>query len=99
MLQRVSDMASQAGPYSTYGQLMAGVLILVLVLYACLHEKGLHPGIPAFGIDDKGWLRLEKARRRYTERGVQLVGEAIRQVKPAAMLSIDRQPLADTDKT
>lgn len=78
----MGDMASQVGPYTTYGQVMAGVLVLMLALYACFHEQGLYPGIPAFGIDDKGWMRIEKARKRYMERGLQLVGEAIRQVTP-----------------
>lgn len=95
MLQQISDMASQAGPYSTYGQVMAGALFLGFVLYICFHEQGLHPGIPAFGIDDKGWMRLEKSRKKYTERGVQLVGEAIRQVRRAAPVSPSSSALTD----
>lgn len=82
MLQLIGDMASQAGPYTAYGQVLAGVLVIAVALYACLHEQGMYPGIPAFGIDDKGWMRFEKARKRYMERGLQLAGEAIRQVPP-----------------
>lgn len=80
MLQYALDLGSQAGLSSTYGQLVAGAAVLGLVLYACLHEQGLYPGIPAFGIDSKGWMRIEKARRRYTAQGTQLVAEAIQKV-------------------
>ena len=81
ILQHISDMATQAGPYSTWGQLIAGALVLMLMLYTFAPGHGLHPGIPAFGIDDKGWLRFEKARKGYTEHGKQLVDEAIQKVR------------------
>ena len=80
MLQYVLDLGSQAGLFSTYGQLVAGAAVSGLVLYACFREPGLYPGIPAFGIDEKGWMRVEKARRRYTSQGTQLVAEAIQEV-------------------
>lgn len=87
ILQRISEMALQAGPHSTHVQLLAGALALVLVLYALLREQGtLYPGIPAFGVDEKGWMRIEKSRKRYTERGLQLVGEAIRKVEEPAIM-------------
>ncbi|ROW10520.1 hypothetical protein VMCG_01974 [Cytospora schulzeri] len=89
MLQQLGDMASQAGPYSTYFQIVAGGLVLALVLHACFHEQRLHPGIPAFGIDEKGWMRIEKARKRYTERGIQLVEEAIRQFSRPYQMATD----------
>lgn len=89
MLQLIGDMASQAGPYTAYGQVLAGVLVIVVALYACLHEQGLYPGIPAFGIDDKGWMRFEKARKRYMERGLQLAGEAIRQFSQPYQIATD----------
>lgn len=80
MLQYATDLGFQAGLSSTYGQLVAGAAVLALVLYAYLREPGLHPGIPAFGIDEKGWMKIEKARRRYTEQGTQLVAEAVKKV-------------------
>lgn len=80
MLQYALDLGSQAGLSSTYGQVVVGAAVLGLVLYACLHEPDLYPGIPAFGIDEKGWMRLDKARRRYTAQGTQLVAEAIQKV-------------------
>lgn len=80
MLQYVLDLGSQTGLPSTYGQLVAGAAVLGLVLYACFREPGLHPGIPAFGLDEKGWMRIEKARRRYTAQGTQLVAEAAQKV-------------------
>ncbi|KUI73327.1 Dihydromonacolin L monooxygenase LovA [Cytospora mali] len=89
MRQLITDLASQAGPYTTYGQLMAGALVLGLVLYVCLHEQGLHPDIPAFGIDDKGWMRIEKARKRYTERGLQIAGEAIQRFSRPYQIATD----------
>lgn len=80
MLQYTLDLGSRAGLPSPYGQLIAGAAVLGLVLFTCLREPGLYPGIPAFGIDEKGWMRLEKARRRYTAQGTQLVAEAIQKV-------------------
>lgn len=80
MLQYALDLGSQAGLYSTYGQFAVGAAVIGLVLYACFHEPGLYPGIPTFGIDEKGWMRVEKARRKYTVQGTQLVAEAVKKV-------------------
>lgn len=80
MLQYALDLGSQAGLSSTYGQLVVGAAVLGLVLYAFFREPGLYEGIPTFGIDEKGWMRIEKARRRYSEQGTQLVAEAIKKV-------------------
>lgn len=79
MLQYALDLGSQAGLSSTYSQLVAGAAVLGLVLYVCFREPGLHPGIPTWGIE-KGWMKIEKARRRYTVQGTQLVAEAIEKV-------------------
>lgn len=80
MLQYALDLGSQAGLSSTYGQLVVGAAVVGLVLYACFHEQGLYEGIPAFGIDQEGWMRIDKARRRYTSQGTQLVAEAVQKV-------------------
>lgn len=79
MLQYALDLGSQAGLSSTYGQLVAGAAVLGLVLYACFREPGLYPGIPTWGIEN-GWMKIEKARRRYTVQGTQLVAEAVEKV-------------------
>lgn len=80
MLQYAIDLGSHAGLSSTYSQVLAGAAVLGLVLYAYLREPRLYEGIPAFGIDEKGWMKIEKARRRYTEQGTQLVAEAVQKV-------------------
>ncbi|KAK7742722.1 hypothetical protein SLS63_000287 [Diaporthe eres] len=88
MLQYALDLGSQAGLSSTYGQLVAGAAVLGLVLYACFREPGLHPGIPTWGIE-KGWMKIEKARRRYTVQGTQLVAEAIEKFSQPYQIATD----------
>ncbi|KAJ0123570.1 Dihydromonacolin L monooxygenase LovA [Diaporthe amygdali] len=89
MLQYAIDLGSHAGLSSTYSQVLAGAAVLGLVLYAYLREPRLYEGIPAFGIDEKGWMKIEKARRRYTEQGTQLVAEAVQKFSQPYQMATD----------
>ncbi|KAL1856277.1 hypothetical protein Daus18300_010850 [Diaporthe australafricana] len=89
MLQYANDLGFPAGMSSAYGQLVAGAAVLAVVLYTFLREPSLHPGIPAFGIDEKGWMKIEKARRRYTEQGTQLVAEAVKKFSHPYQIATD----------
>lgn len=75
-------------PLGTIGGLTIQIIAICIVttglfVYLYLRSDGLHPGITVVGMDDKGWLKYEKARQNYIANGKSLVEMGIKQVGKA----------------